>query len=128
MATQRECLQVLLIHALSLVWAPYPSPETTVPAPSHKFWSPIHSRMGPTQKTLLSSGFLRPFLLPGGHGPFYSDYAALQRRLLNFSPPWSLIFTNRGTTAILRIAQPVLTKGLASSIRENRKRNQYSKG
>lgn len=85
---------------------PIPLPRDHVPAASHKFWSPIHSRMGPTQKTLLSSGFLKPLLLPGGHGPFYSDYAALQRRLLNFSPPWSLIFTNRGTTAILRIAQP----------------------
>lgn len=36
----------------------------------------------------------------GGCDPFYSDYAVLQLRLLNFSPFWSLIFT------LLYIAHP----------------------
>lgn len=42
----------------------------------------------------------------GGRGPFYSDYAVLQLRLLNFSPFWSLIFTIHGTITLLHMAQP----------------------
>lgn len=42
----------------------------------------------------------------GGCGPFYSDYAVLQLRLLNFSPLWSLIFTNHDTITVFYIAQP----------------------
>lgn len=85
--------QVLPINALSLLCILWPTLLGSL-CLLLWFWSFICS----SQQTLLSSDFW-------SCGAFYGDYAVLQLRLLNFSPFWSLIFTNHGTITLFYIAQ-----------------------